>query len=75
MTPDRITALIEWNEQRAKLSQYEEDAAAHRECAAVLARFLEPFTPETWEFVVLAEAPAEPPAPAKPPARARKRAH
>ncbi|CAB4140012.1 hypothetical protein UFOVP397_48 [uncultured Caudovirales phage] len=75
MNPDRIAALVAWNEQRAKLAQYDEDAEAHRECAAVLARLLEPWTPETWEFVVQTKTPAEAPASAKPPARARKRAH
>lgn len=72
MTPDRITALIEWNEQRAKLAQYDEDAQAHRETAAALWLLLPPAA-----VAVAPEAP--PPAaalpPTKPSARARKRAH
>lgn len=66
MTPDRIKVLIDWNEQRAKLAHYEEDAQAHRASAEALGLLLpaQPATPP----------PAEP-APAKPIARARKRAH
>lgn len=72
MTPDRITALIEWNEQRAKLAQYEEDAQAHRETAAALWSLL---PPAAVAVAPQAAAPALEPAPAKPSARARKRAH
>jgi hypothetical protein len=65
MTPDRIKVLIDWNEQRAKLAQYEEDAQAHRASAEALG-------------LLLPAQPASPPppaaAPSAPTARARKRA-
>lgn len=70
----QVDALVDWHEQRAKLSQYEEDARAH-EATATMLRDLWAGLATAVDAVLEAEEASLPRAPAKPSARARKRAH